>query len=291
VAQNNTETLLRKVRREIRENKRLRYKRFTTTGFGAADGSSVISSELSESADFWNGSEVLVLEGDREGERAIAEDFGSATLSFLTDGNKFSGSVTNGIKCEIFEVGAWSSADLKQNIIDATNFLAGVLPKRLLQRYLDVRTLTSSASGVVTVPEDIIDTHFITINGNNAVEIPPERQSRWVQDEDVFLNRTPGDYFQYYFQGASSNGELIHFPTISATVKFHVIPYMQDFDSNGNTKFPLSLFDPVAFVAASYAFLQNEDMDFADIQMQKAQNWFTSRGVKVQLRSAQEGTN
>lgn len=288
----NLESLERRVRQALNEAKKLRYKRTTSTSIGAAAGTSIISTNLGELADHWNGAICVVLDGDAEGAERVVEDFTAGTGVLTFTNNPFPIQIAAGTTFELHEKGTWSGRDLKQWLIDSINLLAGILPKALLRSYLRSATLTTASDGTVSLADlPMIDIHYITINSKPGVELPPERISRTLSGNDTFLaSSNTGRYF-YSFRGRSTSiAELIISPAIETTVKIHHVPLMTAFESDGSTYFPVEFFDGVVLDTVATAWEHNENPALAKAWRDKRDIWLASRGVKVRALSRSEGT-
>lgn len=288
----NLESLERRVRQALNETKKLRYKRTTTTSIGAAAGTSLISTNLDELADHWNGVTCVLLDGNAEGAERTAEDFTASPGTLLFTNNPFPIQVAAGTTFELHEKGTWSGRDLKQWLIDSINLLAGVLPKALLRSYLRPATLTTASDGTVSLADlPMIDIHYIAINSKPAVELPPERISRTLSGNDTFLSSSNTGRYFYYFRGKETNvAELVIAPAIETTVKIHHVPLMTAFESDGSTYFPSEFFDGVVMDTVATAWEHNENPALAKLWRDKRDVWLASRGVKVRALSRSEGT-
>lgn len=286
------ETLERRVRQQLNETKKLRFKRTTTTSAGAGAGTSIISTNLGELADHWNGATCVLLDGDAEGAERTVEDFTAGSGTLLFTNNAFPIQVASGTTFELHEKGSWSGRDLKQWLIDSINLLAGVLPKALLRSYLRPATLTTASDGTVSLADlPMIDIHFILINGKPAVELPPERISRITSGNDTFLSSSSTGRYFFYFRGKETNvAELVISPAVGTTVKIHHVPLMTAFETDGSTYFPNEFFDGVVLDTVATAWEQNENPALAKVWRDKRDIWLASRGVKVRALSRSEGT-
>lgn len=278
------ELLMRRMRGYLNQHKKLRYKKVATTSPGEAAGTTVIASGLTELDDFWNGAQCIILSGNAEGQRRLVEDFADGMLTFTN--NAFPFQIEASVDIELVEDGSWSGADFKQWLIDAINYLAANLSKSTLREYL-VRETIAGVDGLVELPENVLDIHLVEIDGKPAVQIPVERKSRFTSD--VYLDPIGDDSFIYVLEGGASAGVLNYRPATSTDVVFHTIPLMTDFDENGNTTFPGQFFDAVVLYACSLAWQANESLDMAEVYERRTMNFLTSKGIKMTLRSQQEG--
>jgi hypothetical protein len=277
--------LLRKTRHYISERKKLRYLRTTTTSAGSATGTTVISTNINEIANFWRNAECAVLDSDLDPIRIVETSSAAGQLDFSGD-NAFPYQIGSGVTIELGEVGSFSNQSLKVFLIDSINFLAGVLPKAVLRDYIIMETVSSSG-GVADPPTNMIDIHFIVINDLPTSEIPPEERSQ--MSRDAYLESVTPDRFLYYWRGKDADdGELVYAPAGSHDVDYHGVPLLTDFDSSQNTKFPKDFFDIVAMETASRAFAANDDGALAAYYQDKVGDLLVSKGVKVRERSMQE---
>lgn len=284
------EVMLRRVRENLQEGGKYRYKKVTTTSAGASAGTTVISTGLTEVDDFWNGTECVVLSGSAEGQRRLVEDFANATgtLSFTND--PFPIQIASGVSIELSEgEGSWSGEILKRNLIDAINELAGTLPKVVLRDYI-VKEEVGGISGLADPPANALDIHFITIDGKPAIEIPPEESNRLRPGEDYFLSTSTSNRYLYIWQGKdSTNGQLKYAPIADKTIAYHKVPLMLDFEPDGSTYWPDELWEIAIDMATARSYLQNQDTDLAQLWENRVASKLRSRGVKVFIRSKQEG--
>lgn len=276
----------RRVRDLLDESKKLRYYKTTATSNGASDGSTIISTNLSELNDSWNGCEVTILDGVCEGQVRTVEDFTSSTGTLTFTNNVFPKQVVSGVSFEITERGTWTGRAIKQWLLDAINFLAGVLPKKVLGEYILVTSVTPSSNGFANFPANALDILGIDINDKPAVEIPFEERSRF--DDDAYIDPVSDDSFVYCVEGGSSAGQIHFKPEVNATVRFHYVPLMTAFLSSGNTNFPAQFHSTVVIYTAGIAWLQNERPDLAQAYFKRAEADLASKGVKVRLTSKQE---
>lgn len=282
------ETMLRQLRDKVGEHKLLRFATGTTTSAGASGGTTLVDTGRTELDDFWNGAETILTSGASEGARRLTEDSAaSGTLTFTN--NAFPKQVASSVTYELGEIGAWSSRDLRQYLIEGINFLAGALPKAVLRDYLRKQAV-SSVNGVATLPTGIIDLHYLDINGKPAIPVPVERASRLISGEDTFANPTTVEAYLYHIRGASTTAaELYHAPAVNATVNVHYIPHFSDFDSSGNTTWPVELWDAAIHYAAGLAWAQNEEPELHNLWMGRLSNLLQAKGVKITLVLRQEG--
>lgn len=219
------------------------------------------------------------------------EDFtaSSDTLTFTND--PWPATIVSGTEFEIAEAGVFKHYALKQYLIQAINFMAGILPKTVLRNYVRMASF-SSTTGVIAITTNMIDLHFVTINNKVAVQIPPERAYRLQSGKDAFLQANDGtSRYLYYFRGNSTTAsELVHAPATNATVRVHYIPVMTDFESDSSTYWPRELWDCAVHYATGLALQANEDLQLAQSWFLKAQEFAKSKGAKASFVSRQEAT-
>jgi hypothetical protein len=282
------ELMIRQLRSNLQEQVKLRYISATTTSDGATDGTSIVSTNLQELVDSWNGAEALLTSGSYSGQSRKVEDFTATTdtLSFTND--PWPTMVASGVTFELAEAGVFSHYQLKQYLIQAINFMAGLLPKTVLRNYIRKAPYTSS-SGAVAIDINAVDIHMILINGKPGIQIPPERNYRMLSGKDAFLEPTTSDRYLYYFRGASASAsELVHAPAVSASIAVHYIPNMTDFESDGSTTWPRELWPPAINYATGLALLANEDVGLAQGWLGRAQDEASAKGAKAKFVSRQE---
>jgi hypothetical protein len=284
------ELLLQKTRYYLKEQIQLRYAAVSTTGAGAAGGTTVISSALGELSDHWNGCECVLLGDGTSGPfpSRIVEDFSAGTLSFTN--NPFPDQVATSQQIELGEVGIFSNRALKQYLADAINYLAGVLPKSVLRGYIVVENVTSSA-GLADLPAGAIDIHEVRIAGVPTVPLPVERRYRMINAHDFYLaaGAASEKRFVYIIEGTSPTGaQLFHYPVTSQILTYSKVPYFTwPADNSGATNFPDELHDAVAMYAASLALLANEDVDLANLWMERTRLHLESKGIKYTSRTTE----
>ena len=284
------ELMEREVRGFLNENLKSRYLRFTTTSDGAANGSTIISTDLYGQDDVWNGTEIEILSGTLEGQSRIAEDFTNSTDTLDFSNNKFPQQIASGVSCELYESKIWSGKQIRNRLIQAINTLAGIIPKAMLKDYI-VKETVGSVGGVADPPASCIDLHAIYINSLPAVPVPVERMERLISGRDAFASPTTTTRYFYTFEGKdSTNGQLRHFPAVNASIAYHKIPYMSAFESNGSTYFPVEFHSVVAAYAAYLSYLANRDLDFAASYKNLVFEKLQALGIKVAQFARQEGT-
>lgn len=283
------ELLIRRVRDCVNEHKKLRYAKTTTTSSGASAGTTIISSNLGQLDDHWNGAQCVILDGNAEGQRRIVEDFTNSTGTLTFTNNPFSIQIPSGVSIEIGELGAWSNVSIKQWLIDSTNLMAGLLPISVLRTYLRKAEI-GSVSGVADLAGyKFINIAYVQISGKPAIQVEPERASRLINGEDSFLGPTTSNRYLWHLRGKdTAEAELFHAPQTNQTVQVHYVPLFEAFDSDGNFGWPVELYEPVVYYAASLCFTNNESPDLAALWAERAQAFLQSKGIKVQLVSKQD---
>lgn len=273
----------------LNENLKSRFLRFTTTSAGAANGSTIISTDLYGQDAAWAGTEVEVLSGTLEGQSRIAEVFTNSTDTLDFSNNKFPAQVASGISCELYESKIWSGKQIRSRLIQAINTLAGLIPKAMLKDYI-VKETVGSVGGVADPPASCIDLHAVYINSLPAVPVPVERMERLISGRDAFAAPTTTTRYFYVFEGKdSTNGQLRHFPATNASVAYHKVPYMSAFESNGSTYFPVEFHSAAAAYAAYLSYLANRDLDFAKSYRDLAVEKLQALGIKATPLLRQEG--
>lgn len=282
------ELMEREVRGFLNENLKSRYLRFTTTSAGAANGSTIISTDLYGQDAAWAGTEVEVLSGTLEGQSRIAESFTNSTDTLDFSNNKFPAQVASGISCELYESKIWSGKQIRSRLIQAINTLAGLIPKAMLKDYI-VKETVGSVAGVADPPASCIDLHGIFINSLPAVPVPIERMERLISGRDKYANPTTTTRYFYLFEGKdSTNGQLRHFPSVNATISYHKVPYMSGFETSGATYFPAEFHSAAAAYAAYLSYLANRDLDFAQSYRNLALEKLQALGIKATKTLRQE---
>ena len=279
----NIENLLIAVRSNLNEQKKSRYRRFTTTSAGASDGTTAICASLNDlNNDALNGCEMLVLSsGVLENKKRVVEDFVSSTGTLHFTNNAFEAQVPTSTVCEVFEKGIWSSADIKLKLIDAINFLAGALPKAALNGYVR-KEAVGSVGGVADCPTNAIDLLSVYINDEPAVPVPPERMARLISGRDRYANPTTTNRYMYLFEGKNTTqAQLRFFPATNVGVTYNKIPLMTDFESDGSTYFPDEFFQAASLYATGLLYQVNRDLEFANVFFSRAFENLQSRGIKI----------
>lgn len=281
----------RRVRRALNQERKFRYKKTTTTGNGASDGSTVISTNLTELDDHWNGCLVSCLDGSFEGSERIVEDFTASSDTLTFTNNVFPGQVLSGTSIEITERGTWTGRTIEQALKDSINFIASIVPKAFLASngYVFAETV-GSVAGVAAPPANALDIHHITINGKPAVPVPVERIRRLISGQDSYLDPVGTTRYLYVFEGKDADeSQLRHFPASNASVVYHKVPLFTDFDSNGATSFPDTLFSAVVYYATGILWDINESADLAQKWEKRALDDLQARGIKITIKAKQEG--
>lgn len=282
------ESLERRVRRYLNEIRNLRYKKTTATSVGASTGATIISTNLTQLDDYYNGCIVRILDGNAEGAERLVEDFTNSTGTLTFTNNVFPIQIASGTGFEIGEVGSWSSSTIEQALLDSINFIAALLPKEVLEDYIVTETV-GSVNGVADPPTGALDIHHITINGKPAVPVSSKRYRRLISGQDSFLSSTSNTRFLYFFRGKdSSNGELVFAPAANHSVTYHKTPLATAFDSSGNISFPDKFFEPVVLYTVAMLFDQNENSEQARIWESRAMDHLQSRGIEIKTKFRQE---
>jgi hypothetical protein len=253
-------TLLGMVRSNLLESG-ARYKKTTATSAGAADGTTIVSTNLSENDDAWNTMDCLLLDGAMAGIDRESQDFteSSTTLSFAN--NAFPDQVANGVAFELTEKAIWKGTDLKKYIEQAANWF--LRQAKDLNANYTVQESASSLSGVASLPDNVLKfvAPIVTVNGNVAAIIPPEEMQQF--DDDPFIDDTNGDPIGFFDgrSSASANvGQFKHKPATNATCVFRFVP-RATFDVEGAWKVPEEAWEPIAFIATGLALVANERPD------------------------------
>jgi hypothetical protein len=136
---------------------------------------------------------------------------------------------------------------------------------------------------LANLPTNAIDIDFVVIDSKRAIPIPVEEYSRLISGNDVFLSPTGSrNRFLYVFEGKNTtSGQLRYAPAVNKTVTYHIVPYLSDFDSSKNTRFPTELFDTAAQYATYLAFQANEDLDLASAWKATVTETIQSKGSRI----------
>lgn len=282
------ESLERRVRRFLNEEKSFRYKKTTTTSAGASTGATVISTNLTQVDDSWNGCIVRILSGNAEGQERTVEDFANSTGTLTFTNNVFPVQIDSGVSIEIFEVGSWSGSSIEQALLDSINYVAALVPKEALEDYIVTETV-GAVSGVADPPTSALDIHHITINGKPAVPISSKRYRRIISGQDSYLNPVGTTRYLYFFSGKdSTNGQLRFAPSGSFDVVYHKTP-IAAWNSDGDiTNFPDKLWQAVVCYSCSLLWDAAEDYDAARIWGSRTLDYLSSIGVEIKAKFRQE---
>jgi len=236
--------ILRKVRANLKQ-KSVRYLRIVATSDGAANGTTIVSTDLTELVDSWNAIEAYNVE---HGSRQV-EDFSTNTLTF-TDDPWPKKIVTNDI-FELYEPGTWRGDHLREHILNAGAIFIRTAPEDILR---DFSTVVNGVGvkGVADIPAGIIryGKPQVKIDNKKCYVVP--RSKAAYLDEAAYLDNS--DSYVGYFAG----GKKFNFaPKDSVDVDFTV--YIKPtFNTTDNWLLLNQTDEAVAFIATQLALQANE---------------------------------
>jgi len=270
VLSNDFSTILQKVRSNLLEAG-VRYKLTTATSDGDATGSTIISTNLAEVDDAWNGMNCTIITGitNLNGLTKSVENFidSSGTLEFTN--NVWPLKVTSGATFSLTEKGIWHAEDLRQYIVTAANWFLRKASD--LNVNYTVREDVSGTSGVSNLPANVMKfvEPIVKIGGEVAAIISPDRAAAF--DDDAFIDATNGSFMAYFWgrsSSATSIGQLIYKPATNKTLTFNFVP-LAVFTTADAWKVPDETWDAIAMVAAGLALQANERPDLGNTWIQQ----------------------
>ena len=241
----------------------VRYTRATTTTAGASNGTTMISTALTELDDAHNDMDCTLLDGALSGLKKYVEDFTASSDTLTFTNNAWPARVATGVLFELTERGIWDGADLRRIIAGAANrFLR--LVSDLGVNYAVEETI-GAVSGIVDLPVNVLKfvPPVVVIDGNEAAVIDPKRLS--ALDDDPFIDPVNGDPIGGFLPRDDSTKNVGRFkfkPATNASCVWNFVP-IASFDSSGNWKVPEEAWEPIIFMTVSDALLANERADLA----------------------------
>lgn len=270
-------TILGKVRSTLLEAG-VRYKRTTATSAGAADGTTIVSTNLAELNDAWNNMDCTIITGQAalNGLKKVVEDFTASSDTLTFTNNVWPVQVANSVTFELTEKGIWAADDLRKFMEMAANWF--------LRRAFDlnvnftVQEDISGTSGIASLPANVMKfvEPIVKINDIVAAIISPDRAA--VFDDDAFIDATNGDFIAYFWGRASSSanvGQLIYKPATNQTCTFNFVP-LASFDTDGAWKPPNETWDAIAMITAGLALQANERTDLGNTWIQQGFSFLPS---------------
>ena len=270
VTTNDFSTILQKVRTNLLEAG-VRFFHGDATADGSATGTTIVSTNLAEFDDTWNGMDCTIITGITalNGLTKNVENFidSSGTLEFTN--NVWPLKVTSGATFELTEKGIWNTEDLRHFIVNAANWF---LRKAMdLNVNYTVREDISGTSGVANLPTDVMKfiEPIVKIDGEVAAIISPDRAAAF--DDDPYIDSTNGSFMAYFYGRSSSStniGQLIYKPATNKTCAFNFVP-RASFTTAGAWKVPEETWDAIAMIAAGIALQANERTDLGNTWIQQ----------------------
>jgi hypothetical protein len=238
----------------------VRYKAATSTSAGTSDGTTIISTSLTQLDDAWNGCECVL----STGEVKKVEDFTASTDTLTFTNNPFPKQVGSGVSFELFEPGTWRGDDLKRFIEQAGRVFTRIAPDDILRNFA-VRESKAGSLGTINLPSEVLRfvEPILLINGKKVDILPPEEASYLT--EGAFIDPTDGAFIGYFAgrQSSSQNvGQFKYKPAVNQSGTWHFVP-RPSFDTSGNWKVPEELWEPIIFIATNLALLANEMIELA----------------------------
>ncbi|MFQ5786570.1 MAG: hypothetical protein ACE5H1_01180 [Thermodesulfobacteriota bacterium] len=221
-------------RSELKEVGKLRYYTSTTSQIGAPDGTTLISSNLLQHDDAFNGMEVRITDNinvfPSSNERRIVADWVKST-STLTLVEGFSEQIGASRPFELGEAGFISDHQLIEFFTEAQNDMVLKLPSDAFEEILVSKTVTASPAGIAAFPKDIVGLPNAVRIGNTDVIILPRNQEDKFQ-RHAYLGTTDEPI------GIYKNGEFHYKPTSQTKVVFEVLPVLANFTFTDGSPLP-----------------------------------------------------
>lgn len=256
--------LLSRVRGHLRQ-KGVRYARIVASDNGATDGSTIISDDLTQLDDWWNGMQAVRLDANQEpeAERRVV-DFTASTDTLDFTGNVWDRRIVTNDVIELFEPGSWRGDDVKRALEDGANWFLRLAPVDLLRNYA-VRETIGGVAGTLDCPANVVKyvEPILTIEGKKVDILDPNEESYLTEGAYI---ETDGSYIGYYAgrsSAAADVGQFLYRPPNNQNGVWHFVPKAA-FASDNSWKVPEELWEPVAFAAAMLLLLSNERSDLAE---------------------------
>lgn len=255
--------ILGRVRSNLKQ-KGVRHKLFTTTSNGATDGTTVISTELTELDDYWNNAQLISqnLTTQETLDVRTVEDFANTggILSFTN--NPLRSQMLSGSILVVTEKGSWREDDLKRFVLEAADIFLRIAPEDIARNF-KVRQNVGGLTGNANTPANVLRyvKPTVLVDGKKCKVMSPDRASYLT--EGAYL---PTDSYVGYFAGrldATKNiGQFRYRPSNNVNVQYHFIP-VPAFDTSNNWKVPDEMWNPIVFGATQLALAANERIQLA----------------------------
>ncbi len=227
-------------------NKGRRYNFLTTSG-GAADGTTVISTNATGVDDSMIGAYLKPLDGDAQGEERLIIDFTASTSTF-TVSPAFSVPVATSKTIALFERGKFSDLELEKNLLQAEYTIAQTLdPNHLffLQKTISCNVVDGVIRRDTILSDMIVLTMFTDIGRNVVFRILPMTSLQRLKDskDPDFATTDRPAAIQAGTPADDRFGDYWILPSDIVTVDAHYIKAPTDFTVSDATETTVSDID------------------------------------------------
>lgn len=244
----------------------LRYKTATTSGAGAAGGTTLVSTGLAGVDDAWNEMEVKITSGTNSGERRNVGDWVNST-STMTFVNPFTTQVATTVTFEVGEKGFFSDHELLDMFTESQLELRLLLRPEAFPADLEWIAIAGTA-GSATVPATVhespqsmlfVDT---AASGEYDVTILPVDEKDRFRD-DAFLGSQLKDIVAIF-----EEGKIKYRPTDAGSFKIPQVPIFANVTFTTGSVFPAYLHSLQITYAVWRGWLKREHSDIAQVWRQ-----------------------
>ncbi len=239
--------------------KGVRFKRFNSTSAGAAAGTTIISTTLSELDDYWNGCTCVKIDTTQEAlEQRKVVDFTASSDTLDFTGNPWDVQIASGVTFELYEPGTWRGDELKRFLLEAADLFCRTASRDILENFV-VRETKTASLGVVDTPSKVLryEDPRVSINGQKVDVLPASKYA--YLDEGAFIDTVNGKYIGYFAGRSGSSQDVSQFlftPKHNKDCEFTFIP-VPEFDINNAWKVPEEAWTPIVHGAAQLSLQAN----------------------------------
>ena len=283
------EQLIYSVRKNLHEANDMRYRRFTTTSDGAADGTTAISTELASYLnDHFNGAFIRIVDSqpniaESEQNFNMIVDFATSTGT-VTAAKSLGIQAVTGVVCEIFESKVWNDVAIIDALNESQDTLAHILSDQALRPVLASGTTSGTQFGSQSLafanfPGDCLRPISIEVD-NVACGILDENQ-RWEFQTNPYVGNTTGAPIAIY-SARTVSGNLLrgvdYRPMNLSTVRWYYVPDLSNVSASQDLQYP-----------DQYADLLTTDTTLRMLGAgeKQVEPWFSRRNELVQAMNAQ----
>lgn len=215
---------------------RLRYKTGTTTGAGAATGTTFVSSSFGGVDDAWNEAEIRITSGDNSGQRREIGDWvnsgGTGTVV-----ESFTHLVATSVTFEVGEKGFISDHELLELFTEAQDEIIIQVVPDAFPGHTTVLEVAGTAGLSAALPANLagppksLGFRDASSNEYDVVLLPPGERDRFA--EDAFLGSTLNDMVAIF-----ENGKIRYRPVNNGTLLLPVVPKFDSVTFSGGSKLP-----------------------------------------------------